>query len=62
LLTKVTARRPALPEKSQASIIISDRFTFLLAFVGHPGFDPGTLGLKETFNRLRCVGLVAHVV
>jgi hypothetical protein len=30
--------------------------------VGRPGLDPGTLGLKGTFNPLRCVGLVAHVV
>ena len=32
------------------------------AFVDRPGLDPGTLGLKGTFNRLSCVGLVAHVV
>jgi hypothetical protein len=30
-------------------------------FVGRPGLDPGTLGLKGTFHRLLCVGLVAHV-
>jgi hypothetical protein len=29
--------------------------------VGRPGLDPGTLGLKGTFHRLFCVGLVAHV-
>jgi len=38
---------------------MSDRFTFLLAFVGHPGFDPGTLGLKETCEVLLHVGLVS---
>ena len=32
------------------------------AFVGRPGLDPGTLGLKETFNLLRSVGLVAYVL
>jgi hypothetical protein len=30
--------------------------------VGRPGLDPGTLGLKGTFEVLRGVGLVAHVV
>ena len=30
--------------------------------VGRPGLDPGTLGLKETFNRLSHVGLVVQVV
>src|ERR1019366_9232332 len=30
-------------------------------FVGRPGLDPGTLGLKGTFHRMFCVGLVAHV-
>src|ERR1017187_3283455 len=34
----------------------------LFISVGRPGLDPGTLGLKETFIQLRCVGLVAHVV
>ena len=34
----------------------------LFISVGRPGLDPGTLGLKGTVNRLRCVGLVAHVV
>jgi hypothetical protein len=29
--------------------------------VGRPGLDPGTLGLKETFELLPGVGLVAHV-
>src|ERR1035437_7030098 len=29
--------------------------------VGRPGLDPGTLGLKGTFYRLFCAGLVAHV-
>jgi hypothetical protein len=33
----------------------------LKLLVGRPGLDPGTLGLKETFNLLRGVGLVAHV-
>jgi integrase len=31
------------------------------AYVGRPGLDPGTLGLKGTFHRMFCVGLVAHV-
>jgi hypothetical protein len=31
-------------------------------FVGRPGLDPGTLGLKGTCRWLFCVGLVAHVV
>ena len=30
--------------------------------VGRPGLDPGTLGLKGTYEVLLCVGLVAHVV
>jgi len=30
-------------------------------FVGRPGLDPGTLGLKVTCDWLLCVGLVAHV-
>jgi len=34
----------------------------LVLLVGRLGLDPGTLGLKETFHRLFCVGLVAHVV
>jgi hypothetical protein len=29
--------------------------------VGPMGLDPGALGLKGTFHRLFCVGLVAHV-
>ena len=29
--------------------------------VGRLGLDSGTLGLKGTFHRLFCVGLVAHV-
>jgi hypothetical protein len=29
--------------------------------VGCLDLDPGTLGLKGTFHRLFCVGLVAHV-
>ena len=29
--------------------------------MGRPGLEPGTLGLKGTFYRLFCVGLVAHV-
>jgi len=33
-----------------------------LLIVGRLGLDSGTLGLKETFHRLFCVGLVAHVV
>ena len=34
---------------------------FTRNLVGRPGLDPGTLGLKGTFHRLFCVGLVAHV-
>jgi len=34
----------------------------LVDLVGRPGPDPGTSGLKRTVNRLRCVGLVAHIV
>ena len=29
-------------------------------FVGRPGLEPGTLGLKGTFHRLFFVGLIAH--
>jgi len=29
--------------------------------VGRPGLDPDTLGMKETFNLFRGVGLGAHV-
>jgi hypothetical protein len=32
-----------------------------LLIVGRPGLDPGTLGLKGTFQWLFCVGIVAHV-
>jgi hypothetical protein len=49
---------PALAPRPLASTSVNVH----LLIVGRPGLDPGTLGLKETINRLRCVGLVAHVV
>jgi hypothetical protein len=47
---------------SRASVVRPLEFTSMndqISLVGPPGLDPGALGLKGTFNRLLCVGLVS---
>jgi hypothetical protein len=41
--------------------LVVNRVYHLIKWVGRPGLDPGTLGLRGTLELLRGVGLVAHV-
>jgi hypothetical protein len=66
LFDEITPARPlvsaGLTTQMATSDVASSYFEVVnRTFVGRPGLDPGTLGLKGTCELLFCVGLVAHV-